>query len=307
VRSARFPCTKGHVLVVDDLPDVCTTLSGLLSDEGYDVRSASSRAEALQMVDAERFHVAVLDVRLDEADEENQDGLLLMHDIREKDPTVAIIILTGYATVRMVQDALQPNREGISLAFGFLQKSEVGQLPEYVKRALEHRASSATRTIHELIAQGENERVEFKSSIRWDYNKRSVNKKLQEIVAAAIAGMLNSEGGTLLIGVADDGTVLGIEEDVQTLRKRNPDGFQLALTDIVRDYVGIECMGCIRTRIELLDDKHVCIVSIKKSPTPVFLATGDTHKFWVRTGNSTRSLDVKAAIDYIQMHWRESG
>ena len=129
---------KGPVLVVDDLPDVRTTLSGLLSDEGYEVRSASSRVEALQMLDAERFHVAVLDVRLDEADEDNQDGILLMHEIREKDPNVAIIILTGYATVNMVREALQPDREGASPAFGFLEKSEVDQLPEYVRHAFEH-------------------------------------------------------------------------------------------------------------------------------------------------------------------------
>jgi len=128
---------KTRVLVVDDLPDARATLSGLLSDEGYDVRSASSRAEALQVVDAERFHVAILDVRLDETDENNQDGLLLMHEVRKKDPTIAIIILTGHANVKMVQEALQPNREGVSPAFGFLEKSEADELVEYVSRALE--------------------------------------------------------------------------------------------------------------------------------------------------------------------------
>ena len=50
-------------------------------------------------MDTERFHVAVLDVRLDESDEDNIDGLLLMEDIRRKWPTTAVIILTGYATV----------------------------------------------------------------------------------------------------------------------------------------------------------------------------------------------------------------
>ncbi|MBN1933458.1 MAG: response regulator, partial [Anaerolineae bacterium] len=115
---------KMRVLVVDDLPDVRTTLSGLLSDEGYDVRSASSRAEALRiMKDVERFHVAVLDVRLDESDEENRDGLSLMHDIKAQYPAVAVIILTGYADVKMVREALQPNQEGVSPAFGFLEKS----------------------------------------------------------------------------------------------------------------------------------------------------------------------------------------
>ena len=291
---------KGRVLVVDDLPDVRTTLSGLLSDEGYEVRSASSRVEALQMLNAERFHIAVLDVRLDEADEDNQDGLLLMHEIREKDPNVAIIILTGYANVKMVREALQPDREGVSPAFGFLEKSEVDQLPEYVSRAFE-------RSVLDLIAQGENDHLEFKSSICWDFKENAINKSLQETIAVAITGMLNSKGGILLIGIADDGTVLGIEKDLQTLCKPNTDGFQLALTGIAKTYVGLEYMAYIRTRFELIDSKHVCVVSIEKSPTPVFLTTGDVHKFWVRMGNSTRSLDAKAAMSYIQTNWEKAG
>lgn len=299
--------SKGRILIVDDLPDVRATLSGLLSDEGYEVRSASSRAEALQILDAERFHVAVLDVRLDETDEDNQDGLLLMHEIREKYPTAAIIILTGYANVKMVQEALQPRLEGPSPAFAFLEKSEIDKLPEYVERALECVTSSTTLAIRNLIAQGENDQVEFKSGIRWDFKTNKVNKNLQEAIAVAITGMLNSQGGTLLIGVADDGTILGIEKDLQTLRKKKIDGFQLALTDIVKAYLGIEYMAYILTRFELVDDKCVCVISIEKSPTPVFFATGDVHKFWVRVGNSTRSLDVKATMSYIQAHWTRTG
>ncbi len=297
---------KGRVLVVDDLPDMRATLSGLLQDEGYDVRSASSRAEALQMLDAGRFHVAVLDVRLDEADEDNRDGLLLMHEIKEKHPATATIILTGYADVEMVQEALQPNREGISLASGFLQKSEMDQLPEYVQRAFERAVIGHTLNVRDLIAQSENSRIEFKSSIRWDFAKKATNKNLQETIAVAIAGMLNGQGGILLIGVADDGTLLGIEKDLQTLSKRNTDGFQLALTDIVQAHLGLECMVCIHPRFERIDDKQICVVLIEKSPKPVFCAQGNAYNFWLRAGNSTRRLDVKAAMDYIQRHWKES-
>ncbi len=129
---------KGRVLLVDDLPDMRTTLSGLLSDRGYLVRTASSRFEALQLLEAERFHVAVLDVRLDDTDEDNQDGITLMHDINGIDPTVAVIILTGYATVGMVQEALQPDSNGFAPAYSFLQKSEIMRLPEQVKGAFDN-------------------------------------------------------------------------------------------------------------------------------------------------------------------------
>ncbi len=295
--------SKGRVLVVDDIPDVRVTLSGLLSDEGYDVRSASSREEALQLVDAEHFDVAVLDIRLDETDEDNRDGLLLMREIKVLDPAAAIIILTGYADVQMVRDALQPDPQGIAPAFGFLEKSELDQLLAYVDRAFKHIILNGRPPVADLIAQGENERVEFKSSMRWDYKQGRVNKDLQEVIAKSIAGMLNHEGGYLLIGVSDDGAILGLQKDLQTLKKPDNDRFHLALTDVVKIHLGIEVAPYIRPYFEWIDEKCICVISIKRSPRPIFLAKGDVHQFWVRVGNSTRGLDVKAATLYIQEKW----
>jgi DNA-binding NtrC family response regulator len=134
---------KGRILIVDDLPDVRVTLAGILLDEGQDVRSASSRVEALQMLETEPFHVALLDVRLDESDEHNRDGLLPMHQIKQKDPNAVVIIMSGHVDVRTVQEALQPNAEGISPAFAVLQKAKADQFLEYVTRAFEHVARTS--------------------------------------------------------------------------------------------------------------------------------------------------------------------
>ena len=125
------------ILVVDDLPDVRETTQGILEDEGYVVRSAANKEEALRAITTECIHVAILDVRLDEWDEKNRDGLDLMHEINRINPATAIIILTGYADVKMVQEALQPDNEGHRHAFGFLNKSEMDQLVDYVNRAIE--------------------------------------------------------------------------------------------------------------------------------------------------------------------------
>jgi CheY-like chemotaxis protein len=291
------PAREYRVLVVDDLPDVRVTLAGLLSDEGYDVRSASNRVEALNLIEAEPFDVAVLDVRLDESDEDNRGGLILMHDIKERHPHIAIIILTGYADVKMVREALQPDRKGLAPAFGFLEKSEIGELLEYVDRACKSIRSEPS--VIELIAQGESNCVEFKTSIRWDYQSERVNKLLREVIAKCIAGMLNSEGGYLLIGAGDDGTIIGIEKDLLTLRKSNIDGFELALTDIVKNYLGLECVPYIQPRFEIIQEKRICVVSIEMSPRPVFLKRGGSSEFWVRAGNSTRRLDAREATRYI--------
>ena len=98
----------GKVLVVDDLPDWRVTLSGLLIDQGYDVQVASSLDDAMELLESESFRVAILDVRLDETDEDNRDGLFLMRRIKERWSSVDVIILTGYADVGMAQEALIP-------------------------------------------------------------------------------------------------------------------------------------------------------------------------------------------------------
>ncbi len=127
--------SKGRILVVDDLPDWRTTLSGILHDEGYDVRVADGREEAMRLLKAERFHLAVLDVRLDESDEDNREGLELMRQIKAYDPTIRVIILTGYANVEMVTDALRPKSDGMPPAYSFVEKANSEELIEFVQSA----------------------------------------------------------------------------------------------------------------------------------------------------------------------------
>jgi CheY-like chemotaxis protein len=138
-----------QVLIVDDLEDWRKTLSGLLVEEGYKVRSVASKDEALEALKTGHFSVAVLDARLDESDEDNREGLTLMHEIRKRYPSTAVIILTGYADVEMVREALEPRDDKASPAFGFLEKTEIDKLPEYVKRASFRKQSPSFETSYE--------------------------------------------------------------------------------------------------------------------------------------------------------------
>jgi len=127
-----------RILVVDDVPDWRAMLTGLLSEERYHVKAVDSSSEALRLLARERFHVAVLDVRLDETDEGNTEGLDLMHRVRAVDPTMAIIVLTGYATLDMVTEARRPVETGVSPAFDFVEKDKIIQdLLPAIKQALQ--------------------------------------------------------------------------------------------------------------------------------------------------------------------------
>jgi CheY-like chemotaxis protein len=131
--------TQGRILVVDDLPDVRSTICGLLEDAGYTAKSVSSVQEALQQLELERFHAAVLDIRLDDTDVDNQEGMALMHTIAGKYPSMVIIVLTGYATVERVQEALQQNPQGITPAYKFLTKAKISELPDAIQSAFRYR------------------------------------------------------------------------------------------------------------------------------------------------------------------------
>lgn len=286
----------GRVLIVDDAPDWRRTLSGLLRDQRYEVQAAESAATALQLLEQGYFSVAVLDVRLDESDEGNRDGLLLMRQIKRRWPSIEVIILTGYAEVSMAQEAMNTDSSGLRFAHSFLQKNQPDELVKQVKLAY-------AKSIDFLISQGEQENVEFKSSIRWDYQKNSVNKEIQLTIAKSIAGMLNYRGGTLLIGVADNGTILGIDKDLTGLRKADTDGFQLVLTEIIKNHLGLECMEYIHIRFSTVHENTICMIVIEPSDNPVFVSAGNASGFWLRTGNSTRQLDVREATSYIQRHW----
>jgi len=141
-----------RILVVDDVPDWRAMLTGLLSEEGYHVKMAGSSSETLRLLARERFHVAVLDIRLDETDEGNTEGLDLMHRVRAVDPTMAIIILTGYANLDMVAKARRPDETGVSPAFDFVEKEKIGQdLLPGIKRALQ----SVVRINDDLVVRDE--------------------------------------------------------------------------------------------------------------------------------------------------------
>ena len=74
--------------------------------------------------------------------------------------------------------------------------------------------------------------------MRWNLREARQDKKMEEIILKSIAAFNNSEGGKLLIGVADNGEILGLQEDYNTLKEANKDHFELHLRNIVNNAYG---------------------------------------------------------------------
>jgi hypothetical protein len=166
----------------------------------------------------------------------------------------------------------------------------------------------SSTTIEDFIREGEGAQIEYKGSLRYDLREKTINKALTKSVTKTIAAFLNSAGGTLLIGVLDDGVVAGIEPDFETLvPKGDRDGFELKLRDAVGSHLGDEVSPFVEVTFGEIDRKTVAIVSCEPYHRPVFLEDGGRREFYVRDGNSSRPLDVKEANEYINVRWAHSG
>jgi Putative DNA-binding domain len=156
-----------------------------------------------------------------------------------------------------------------------------------------------------IIRQGEGPLVEFKSTLRWDMQEDRINRGLEQVVLKTLAGFFNSYiGGTLLIGVADNGELVGLEKDYQTLKKPNQDGFEQALMTVISTNLGADLCPLVHVLFHVIDNKEVCRVIVSPAKRPVFLTQGNAQKFFVRTGAGTRDLNIQEALDYVGGRWK---
>ena len=173
---------------------------------------------------------------------------------------------------------------------------------DVLKNVLFDQYLRAHRNAEELIKRGESKTLEFKSTLRWNLKEdRLDDKVVTHAVLKTIAAFLNTEGGDLLIGVADDGSIVGIEPD----QLENDDKFMRHLAQVVRNGLGDRAGTCIDPKTQVVNDKTVCVVSCQRSPEPVCLKwkgveSAPDGDFFVRSGPGTVKLAPESAREYVK-------
>ncbi|MEI6222869.1 MAG: DUF262 domain-containing protein [bacterium] len=158
----------------------------------------------------------------------------------------------------------------------------------------------------DIIAKGEDNFIEFKSSIRWDYKQEQVNKVLEFVIAKTLAALLNTEGGRLFIGIDDEGNILGLENDYSTLgNKGNWDGFQLKLIEIINNLLGKEFHQNLSVQLVQIEGKDVCVIEVSANHTPVYVRYNNQEHFFIRASSSTQPMSIREANEYISNHWNK--
>lgn len=158
----------------------------------------------------------------------------------------------------------------------------------------------------DLIAVGESQTVEFKSTARWNVKAGRHDKAMEHVIVKTVCGFLNAEGGKLLIGVDDGGSIVGLADDYKTLGKSNRDGYELFIRQLLDANLSAQTAGTVRIHFDAPGGQDVCVVSVAASGKPVFAKPLDgqhTSEFWVRIGNLTKQLHGDDMVTYQDGHW----
>jgi type I restriction enzyme R subunit len=165
-------------------------------------------------------------------------------------------------------------------------------------------AGAPFRTVAELIANDEDFAVEFKSTARWDLRDEKPNKAIEDAIVKTAAGFLNTDGGTLLIGVGPDRQVIGLVADYMLVKPTNGDGFVNWLTTHLTTALGHTAVMRTRARIATHDGHEICRLDVARSSRPVWAKTSkDERTFFVRMNNSTRPMPTDELDAYLADRW----
>jgi type I restriction enzyme R subunit len=170
--------------------------------------------------------------------------------------------------------------------------------------------------IGELIGPGmESKTLEYKATLRTRAYDGELYKPLESASLKTIAAFMNSsEGGTLLIGVADDGSIHGLEADYASLRRDGRDDrdvFQQQVANVVTASMGAAAAAGVTVQIHTVDSRDLARVHVRPSAFPVEATITVDNKgqmekktaFFVRVANATRELEATERAQYVTGRW----
>jgi hypothetical protein len=167
--------------------------------------------------------------------------------------------------------------------------------------------AALARGIQSLIKAGESKVIEFKSTGRKNLSTGQKDRAIEWAVIKTVAGFMNGHGGTLLVGVEDDGSVLGLEEDLTIFSKKNTDAWEQWLTELLVQDFGKAVTANVTVRFGSIDERTVARIDVAPASEPVYTrrtkigAKGAV--FLVRLNNTTREFDGPDAYAYQHNRW----
>ncbi len=163
------------------------------------------------------------------------------------------------------------------------------------------RAESERLDIQDLIANGESETVEFKSTLCKNLKTKQQDKEIEKSCLKTIVAFLNTDGGTLIIGIEDSGDLIGTQQDVFATE----DKMSQRLSNLIQAQIGLEHMPNIDFDFIPYENKKLLVVECRPSDSPVHLTHSGKEEFFIRVGTTTRALIMSKADAYKRKHFQQ--
>ncbi len=176
-------------------------------------------------------------------------------------------------------------------------ETEVRQEPAETEQEIKFQETDDGRW---MVQQAEGQTLEFKETLMYSIYTEQKDEDVLKESLKTIVGFLNAKGGTLLIGVSDDGNIKGLKEDFMFVHKKNQDGFQLRLRDFIRNQFDPEPVGQINITFKEFNGKVICQVEVKACKEITHL----DKETYVRDGNQTLKLEGRRLTDWIRIRQR---
>lgn len=306
------------LLLIDDKKSFKDAFQIISQRKGYQLAWGKSYEELEEKIKQLHEHICtiILDVKClikndQEIESENFIGSAIIY-LTSNFPKIPRVILTGDETALEKVNALfNASKEDV------FTKS-VEDIEKMFLKIDEHKKNYPTRMYNETqlrirkaIDEGEGKKVEFKSTLFYNIREKKKDEKIVFTSLKNIAAFLNSEGGTLLVGVTDDKTILGLEAYDYPLLKEGDkqDLFKLQLDNLIQANFNDGIQRVLDVTIVKIEGKSVCEIRIrKKFSSPIYITKKVPNKpkkkaFYIRRLSSAIELNKSNTEEYIREHW----
>ena len=198
-------------------------------------------------------------------------------------------LLAGVKKIQQIYSTVERIKSDIDL--NPLSSKDIEKLDSILNSMSEFTAQDKIR---HLILVGENKTTEFKETLHLDKKTKEKNKLLEHSVLKTIVGFMNSDGGTLLVGVSDEQKLVGVEEEINKFHK-SEDKYLLHFKSLFKRSIGEEFYSLYETQLINIDNRIVMRIDVLPSDKEVFL---DGKEFFVRTNPSTDKLEGMKLLEY---------
>ena len=152
----------------------------------------------------------------------------------------------------------------------------------------------------QLLIRDESRVVECKQTARWNVRDQRKDRTMEQVVVKTVAGMLNDRGGTLLIGVTDNGEPVGLDDDYAQVSPPNADAYVNWLDTLFEHNLGHAGAHRLTIRIDQVDERDVCRIDVPASSRPIWVkAKGISDVLYQRRNNSTRPVPPTEIAQFI--------